>query len=49
MNRKNQLSLYLASAHFQKYKQETLKMVKDLKLTDQTPLSPQNVINTFIK
>lgn len=40
---------HIASAHFQKYKQGTLKMVKDLKLTDQTPLSPQNVINTFIK
>lgn len=40
---------HIASAHFQKYKQETLIMVKDLKLTDQTPLNPQNVINNFIK
>ncbi len=39
---------HIASAHFQKYKQGTLKMVKDLKLTDQSPLNPKNVINNFI-
>ncbi len=40
---------HIASVHFQKYKRGTLKMVKDLKLTDQTPLNPKNVINNFIK
>lgn len=40
---------HIASAHFQKYKQGTMKMVKDLKLTDQTPLNSKNVINNFIK
>ena len=40
---------HIASVHFQKYKQGTLKMVKDLKLTDQTSLNPKNVINNFIK
>lgn len=40
---------HIASAHFQKYKQGTLKMVKDLKLIDQTPLNPKNVINNFMR
>lgn len=40
---------HIASAHFQKYKQGTLKMVKDLKLIDQTPLNTRNVIENFIK
>ena len=40
---------HIASAHFQKYKQGTLHMVKSLKLTDQTPLNPDNRINNFIK
>ena len=39
---------HIASAHFQKYKQGTLHMVKSLKLTDQTPLNPANQINNFI-
>lgn len=39
---------HIASAHFQKYKQGTLKMVKDLKLIDQTPLNPKNKIYNFI-
>ncbi len=39
---------HIASAHFQKYKQGTLKMVKDLKLIDQTPLTPRNQIKNFI-
>lgn len=30
---------HIASAHFQKYKQGTLHMVKSLKLSDQNPLS----------
>ena len=40
---------HIASAHFQKYKQGTLHMVKSLKLIDQTPLNPDNRINNFIK
>ena len=40
---------HIASAHFQKYKQGTLHMVKSLELTDQTPLNPANRINNFIK
>ena len=40
---------HIASAHFQKYKQGTLHMVKSLELTDQTPLNPDNRINNFIK
>ena len=39
---------HIASAHFQKYKQGTLHMVKSLELTDQTPLNPANRINNFI-
>ena len=35
---------HIASAHFQKYKQGTLHMVKSLELTDQTPLNPDNRI-----
>lgn len=34
---------HIASAHFQKYKQETLHMVKALVLSDQTPLNPLNL------
>ena len=40
---------HIASAHFQKYKQETLHMVKSLKLIDQTPLNPANRINNFME
>ena len=40
---------HIASAHFQKYKQGTLHMVKSLELIDQTPLNPDNRINNFIK
>ena len=40
---------HIASAHFQKYKQGTLHMVKSLVLSDQTPLNPANRINNFIK
>lgn len=39
---------HIASVHFQKYKQGTLKMVKDLKLIDQKPLNPKNQIKNFI-
>ena len=39
---------HIASAHFQKYKQGTLHMVKSLELSDQTPLNPANRINNFI-
>ena len=39
---------HIASAHFQKYKQGTLHMVKSLELTDQTPLNPANRINNFM-
>ena len=40
---------HIASAHFQKYKQGTLHMVKSLELIDQTPLNPDNRINNFIE
>ena len=40
---------HIASAHFQKYKRETLHMVKTLVLSDQTPLNPANRINNFIQ
>ena len=40
---------HIASAHFQKYKQGTLHMVKSLKLTDQTPLNPANRIKNFME
>lgn len=40
---------HIASDHFQKYKQETLHMVKTLTLTDQTPLNPANKIINFIQ
>ena len=40
---------HIASAHFQKYKQGTLHMVKSLVLSDQTPLNPANQIKNFIQ
>lgn len=40
---------HIASPHFQKYKQGTLHMVKDLKLIDQTEVTPANHIINFIK
>ncbi len=40
---------HIASAHFRKYKQGTLHMVKDLKLLDQTELSPANRIINYIE
>ena len=40
---------HIASAHFQKYKQGTLHMVKSLELNDQTPLNPANRINNFME
>lgn len=40
---------HIASKHFQRYKQGTLKMVKDLKLIDQTAVNERNVIKNYIK
>lgn len=40
---------HIASGHFQKYKQATLHMVKDLRLVDQRPLNPANKIINFIQ
>lgn len=40
---------HIASAHFQRYKQGTLHMVKSLVLSDQTPLNPANQLNNFIQ
>ena len=40
---------HIASPHFQKYKQGTLKMVKSLELLDQTPLNPANKVNNFME
>lgn len=40
---------HIASAHFQKYKQGTLHMVRSLELIDQTPLNPANRLHNFIQ
>ncbi len=40
---------HIASAHFQKYKQGTLHMVKNLHLLDQTQLNPSNKVVNYIK
>ena len=40
---------HIASAHFQKYKQGTLHMVKTLQLLDQNELNPSNKIVNYIK
>ena len=41
---------HIASDHFQKYKQGTLHMVKNLGLCDQTPLNSNNIItNTIVQ
>ena len=40
---------HIASEHFQRYKLETLHMVKSLILSDQTPLNPANKLNNFIQ
>lgn len=40
---------HIASAHFQKYKQGTLHMVKSLVLSDQIPLNPVNQISNYIQ
>ena len=40
---------HIASAHFQKYKQGTLHMVKSLQLCDQKPLNPTNKLNNYIE
>lgn len=39
---------HIASPHFQKYKQGTLKMVKNLILADQVPLNDKNKINNYV-
>lgn len=39
---------HIASPHFQKYKQGTLKMVRNLILSDQIPLNGNNRINNFM-
>lgn len=40
---------HIASEHFQKYKQGTLHMVKELTLSDQLELNPANRINNVIQ
>lgn len=40
---------HIASAHFQKYKQGTLHMVKSLELVDQNPLNERNKLNNYIE
>ena len=40
---------HIASAHFQKYKQGTLHMVKALELLDQKPLNEANRIKNFME
>ena len=40
---------HIASAHFQKYKQGTLHMVKNLQLLDQKALNPANKIINYIE
>lgn len=39
---------HIASPHFQKYKQGTLKMVKNLVLADQVPLNPDNKVSNYM-
>lgn len=39
---------HIASAHFQKYKQGTLHMVKNLQLLDQAELNPSNKVVNYI-
>ena len=45
---KDDYDKHIASSHFQKYKQGTLKMVKNLILSDQLPLNDNNKINNFM-
>ncbi len=45
---KNDYDRHIASPHFQKYKQGTLKMVKNLILSDQIPLNKNNKINNYM-
>lgn len=40
---------HIASDHFQKYKQGTLHMLKNLQLLDQTELNPSNKVVNYIK
>lgn len=40
---------HIASAHFQKYKQGTLHMVRNLQLLDQNELNPSNKVVNYIK
>ena len=40
---------HIASAHFQKYKQGTLHMVKNLQLLDQNELNPANKLFNIIQ
>lgn len=40
---------HIASAHFQKYKQGTLHMVKNLVLSDQKVLNPSNMIINYME
>ncbi|MDE6735002.1 MAG: antibiotic biosynthesis monooxygenase, partial [Desulfovibrio sp.] len=39
---------HIASPHFQKYKQGTLKMVKELVLDDQVPLNENNKLTNYM-
>lgn len=39
---------HIASAHFQKYKQGTLHMVKNLQLVNQNELNPNNIVLNYI-
>ncbi len=40
---------HISSPHFQKYKQGTLHMVKDLVLSDQNVVNTANVLNNYIE
>lgn len=40
---------HIASAHFRRYKQGTLHMVRTLVLSDQRPLNPDNRIDNYIR
>ena len=40
---------HVASAHFQKYKQGTLHMVKQLRLLDQIPLNAQSKLSNYFE
>lgn len=46
---KEAYSHHISSPHFQKYKQGTLHMVRNLVLSDQNVINPANILYNYIK